>query len=256
MKIVLFANNNGYKQFLDAGFGEYLELVVGPYNKEEKYKELKKICTHKLVKHKKNTEIEFDFFIEEIKKIKPDLILSVCYSCYIPKEIFTLCPNSINIHGAILPKFQGCGTNIWNFLNFEKVSGVTSHFINEKFDEGDIIYINTFNIEDKDTIIEYIEKQKKATILNIKKIINIFIKKEEIIPIKQNKNESIYWKPYKDNDLIINNKMPKNNIVALLKAFYLSKRTLKLLKDDEYKYINTELALKNIDKFLKKEVYK
>lgn len=247
MKIVAFVNENGYKQLIEAGLDKEIVLVVGPHNRSKKYETLKRICKHPLIQHVKKSNNEFKGFVEEIKKIKPDLILSNSYSCLIPPEVFSIAPYAINIHGAKLPLYQGCGTEIWTFLNMEKNCGVTSHIINEGFDTGDIIYIEPFSLDENDTAIEYKEKRHHAIVGCIKKTLQ-FVREDKITKIKrvQSQNESLYWKPYTKEDLVIYSKMPMTYVESLVKAFYPSNDILEYPNGTK---INTQKALNDINEF-------
>src|SRR5690606_34341940 len=66
-------------------------------------------------------------------------------------------PNKIiNIHPALLPNYGGKGMYGMNvhkavFENKEKFSGMTIHYVNEHYDEGNIIFQDNINIEDCQT---------------------------------------------------------------------------------------------------------
>ena len=63
----------------------------------------------------------------------------------------------INIHPALLPKFGGkgmYGDHVHKAVleNHEKESGITIHYVNEKYDEGDIIHQEKVDVEKEDTV--------------------------------------------------------------------------------------------------------
>src|SRR5690606_29130067 len=72
----------------------------------------------------------------------------------IPEFIISAYPNKIiNIHPALLPKYGGKGmfgihVHRAVFENNEKNSGITIHYVNENYDEGNIIFQKTINITD------------------------------------------------------------------------------------------------------------
>ena len=79
-------------------------------------------------------------FIETIKNINPDVICVVAYGKILPKEILEI-PRlgCVNLHGSLLPTYRGAAPIQWAVLNGDKVTGVTTIYMNEKMDEGDII---------------------------------------------------------------------------------------------------------------------
>ena len=62
----------------------------------------------------------------------------------------------VNIHPALLPKFGGkgmYGMNVHNAVKKadEKQSGITIHYVNEQYDDGDIVFQKTCDLSDDDT---------------------------------------------------------------------------------------------------------
>lgn len=100
-------------------------------------KSLEKILKERGVKiyHTKNINNE----VELVKKIKPNIIISIYFNQHIGKEILKIPIYAINVHPAMLPKYRGMTPYIWAFYNKEKMTASTLHLISEKFDEGDII---------------------------------------------------------------------------------------------------------------------
>ena len=99
------------------------------------------------LKIKKNNE-----FIEKIKNIKPDVICVVAYGKIIPKEILEI-PRlgCINVHGSLLPKYRGAAPIQWAVLNGDKKTGITTMFMDEGMDTGDIILTEETIIGDDET---------------------------------------------------------------------------------------------------------
>ncbi|MGC9344938.1 MAG: phosphoribosylglycinamide formyltransferase, partial [Bacteroidales bacterium] len=85
-------------------------------------------------------------FLEELKTLNPDLIILAGFLWLIPAGIVESFPGRIiNIHPALLPKYGGkgmYGLNVHRAVieNGEKESGITIHYVNERYDEGNIIY--------------------------------------------------------------------------------------------------------------------
>jgi phosphoribosylglycinamide formyltransferase-1 len=87
-----------------------------------------------------------------------DLIVLAGFLWLIPPALIKAFPNRIvNIHPALLPKFGGKGmygkhVHSAVLASGEKESGITVHFVNENFDEGEHIAQFTCAVEDGDTI--------------------------------------------------------------------------------------------------------
>jgi methionyl-tRNA formyltransferase len=79
--------------------------------------------------------------LEILREIGPDLIAVVAYGRIIPNEIIDLPQyGCVNIHASLLPKYRGSAPVQWSVLNGDAVTGLTSMYIAEKLDSGDMIY--------------------------------------------------------------------------------------------------------------------
>lgn len=81
-----------------------------------------------------------------------DLIVLAGFMMLVPPVLVQMFPNKmINIHPALLPKYGGKG--MYGHFVHEAVvnagetqSGITIHYVNEHYDEGDIIFQATCNV--------------------------------------------------------------------------------------------------------------
>ena len=80
-----------------------------------------------------------DLFLYSIKALKPDLIFVVAFK-KLPEILFKIPTiGTINIHASLLPKYRGAAPINWAIINGEKQTGLTTFFINNIIDTGDII---------------------------------------------------------------------------------------------------------------------
>lgn len=83
--------------------------------------------------------------LQKCKLLKPDLIVLAGFLKLIPMHFVNQFPKKIiNIHPALLPKYGGKGMYGMHVheavvANGESKSGITIHYVNEHFDEGEII---------------------------------------------------------------------------------------------------------------------
>ena len=127
---------------------------------------------------------------ELIKCSGIDVILSYGYTHYIPKKVFSSVKYCINFHPGLLPEYKGCYTLYYGMINGEKEWGMTAHFVNEKFDEGEIILIEKFTLDYEKTgkeIVEYIWDE--VGINAVKNIVSMI--KENKIPSFSQKNSKM-----------------------------------------------------------------
>jgi len=78
-------------------------------------------------------------FIEELKTINPDLQIVVAFRM-LPAIVWKL-PSlgTFNLHASLLPQYRGAAPINWAIINGETKTGVTTFFINENIDTGNII---------------------------------------------------------------------------------------------------------------------
>lgn len=99
-----------------------------------------------------------------LEDTKPDLIVLAGFLWLFPSSILAKFPNKvINLHPALLPKFGGkgmFGINVHKAVlaNNEKETGITIHYVNEKYDDGQIIFQKAFPISSEETLISLTEK--------------------------------------------------------------------------------------------------
>lgn len=88
--------------------------------------------------------------VDILKNINPDVICVVAYGKIIPKEILEIPKyGCINVHPSLLPKYRGSAPIQWAILNGDKETGVTTMYLDEGMDSGDII-LQTKTPIDKD----------------------------------------------------------------------------------------------------------
>lgn len=79
-------------------------------------------------------------FIHQLKEIAPELIVVAAFGQILPKEILELPQyGCINIHASLLPKLRGAAPIQWAILEGEEVTGLTTMYMDEGLDTGDML---------------------------------------------------------------------------------------------------------------------
>jgi len=104
--------------------------------------------TCKIIYTEGRRSINRPVYVEEIKKLKPDVI-AVCGTSMLKKEILAIPPRGvINLHGGLAQEYRGVWTTHWALVNEQpEYIGATVHYVNEGVDEGNIIYQGRPGIE-------------------------------------------------------------------------------------------------------------
>ena len=97
--------------------------------------------------------------LEQLKGCNPDLIVVVAYGKLLPKEVLDL-PRlgCINVHASLLPKYRGAGPVQWSIINGEEETGVTTMYMAEALDTGDMLESASLKIGENETADELMER--------------------------------------------------------------------------------------------------
>jgi methionyl-tRNA formyltransferase len=97
--------------------------------------------------------------LEAIRVLRPDLMVVVAYGQLLKSALLEMAPlGIINVHGSLLPKYRGAAPIQWAVANGESVSGVTTMYLNERMDAGDMILKRELSIDPTDTGGSYHDK--------------------------------------------------------------------------------------------------
>jgi len=108
------------------------------------------------------SRINSNDFLEKVKGMDIDLIISVAAPVIFKKDIIQLPKyGCINIHHAPLPKYRGMMPNFWQMYHNEKSVGMTIHEINPKIDDGRIILQREVDIDQGETLDALIKRTKR-----------------------------------------------------------------------------------------------
>lgn len=92
-------------------------------------------------------------FIKKLKIISPDAIVVVAFGQKLSKEILNIPKyGCINLHGSLLPEYRGASPIHQAILDGKKITGVTTMYMAEGWDTGDMIYKKELKIEKTDTV--------------------------------------------------------------------------------------------------------
>lgn len=125
-------------------------------------------------------------FIRALKEINADLFIIVAFRI-LPVQIYTLpSKGSFNLHGSLLPKYRGAAPIQWAIINGEKETGVTTFFLEEKVDTGNIILQEKLILNDDDNFGTVHDKMSELGALVVLRTVNMI--EEGKIKLKQQEN--------------------------------------------------------------------
>ena len=194
-KIVIFASGSGtnaeniIKHFKSRNTGTVVSVFTNNPNAKVIDRAIKYHLSTEIFS---KDELNEGLVLQKINGIQPDLIVLAGFLLKFPESIVELYPNKIiNIHPALLPKYGGkgmYGMNVHRAVveNKEKETGITIHYVNENYDEGNIIF------------------QKKAPLL--------VTDTPEVVAEKIHELEQKYFPSVVEEVLISNSQLPTSNL--------------------------------------------
>lgn len=203
--------NKKNKTFLIIGFSPQIIEIINFCNKYQI-----NLYIISGIRQKNSNQIEKDLY-DKIKKIKfiniefisrlsnskiytdiinqkMDYIISLGSPFIFNKKIISLYKRKIiNSHGAPLPEYKGGGGLTWRYLNSDTRGVVLFHYIDEKIDNGEIIYFHNFTFPKNKIIYEWIKIQIKEERKGIKKILKLIYEGKILKSWKHPKLMSSYF---------------------------------------------------------------
>lgn len=132
----------------------------------------------KIFRKKEMQEAEFLDFL----KNQADVIVLAGFLLKIPESLISVFPDKIiNIHPALLPNYGGkgmYGMHVHRAIvaNQETETGITIHYVNEKYDDGAIIFQKKVSLEKSDTAEDVAAKIHVLEQENFPKVIENLLK--------------------------------------------------------------------------------
>ena len=138
---------------IDKPKGRGMKMVASPV---KEYAIEKNLQVYQPIKVRNNPE-----FLEEVKKLNPDLICVVAYGKILPQELLDIPKyGCVNVHGSLLPEYRGATPIQWAVLNGDKKTGLTTMFMNAGMDTGDMILKEEVEIGEDETTGELWDRLK------------------------------------------------------------------------------------------------
>jgi len=210
--------------------------------------------------------VDLDKVISEINKVNPDYGIVADFSFIIPKEIIDLFDiRLINIHFSLLPKYRGSSPVQFAILNGDDTTGVTFHVVDEKMDNGCILFQSGYKTNGTETSGELYDTLFKIAADKLPEVLEKY-SQGQITPLPQDKELATFTYSkshpkstfiFKEDALIEWGKKPEE-IDRLIRAFNPWPIAWSYLKDmEKSKCLDSRFKLKkHINKDLKVKIHK
>ena len=198
--------------------------------------DVKKYTLKNKIKTLQPSNLMDEEFINQIKGLKPDLIIVVAFR-KLPIEIFNIPRHgTINLHASLLPNYRGAAPINWCLMNGEIKTGVTTFYINEKIDQGDILLQKEIMIKNEDDFGSLYNKLSEVGAeLVVKTVEGIF--NNSLKPIKQNFIDDLKLAPKLNSENTrINWSRSTNDIIGQIKGLSPKPGAWTMIKNGENRF--------------------
>lgn len=184
-------------------------------------------------------------FSDVLQSLNPDIIVVVAYGKILPKYVLDYPKyGCINLHGSLLPKYRGAAPMQRAIIDGEKITGVTTMFMAEGLDTGDMLEKAEIKIEENDNFETVHDKLSEvgASLLvsTLRKI-----EASQIKAIKQDENLATYAKKIEKEDRLIDFSKDAENIHNLIRGLSPIPLAFTYLGEKLVKISDAQIAEKN-----------
>ncbi|MCE2787880.1 MAG: methionyl-tRNA formyltransferase [Sphingobacteriales bacterium] len=131
------------KAIIEAGF-DVVAVVTAPdkpagRGMQIQFSPVKKYALTKNIPVLQPKKLKDPTFIEQLASFKADIQVVIAFRM-LPEVVWNMPPKgTINLHASLLPDYRGAAPINWTIINGEKETGVTTFFLKQEVDTGDII---------------------------------------------------------------------------------------------------------------------
>ena len=154
--------------------------------------------------------------VDIIKKLKPDIMITVAYGQILTQQIIDIPKYGIvNVHASLLPKYRGASPIQTAIMKGETETGVTIMQTDIGLDTGDMLATQKIDIQEDDTAQSL---GKKLSILGANLLLEVIdnIEAGKVTKRKQLHSDATFTKKIKKQDCIINWQKSANQIKCLI----------------------------------------
>ena len=138
------------------------------------------------------TKIKDEEALATIRAAQPELIVVVAYGKILPKALLEMPTyGCINVHGSLLPQYRGAAPIQWAVLDGQKKTGITTMWMNEGLDTGDMLMKSEREIPFDMTAGELFDALCQDGAQLLSKTIDA-LQKGELKPEKQDDSKATY----------------------------------------------------------------
>lgn len=177
-----------------------------------------------------------------LKELAPDVIVVVAYGKLLPKEVLDI-PRlgCVNVHGSILPRYRGAAPIQWTVINGDEYGGVTTMYMGEGLDTGDIIEMYKTKVGENETSGELFDRLAKEGAKLLLHTLEL-IENGTAPRIPQNDEEATYASMLSKEMCVIDWSKPASEVHNLVRGLNPWPIALTTLEGKKVKIIETRVS--------------
>lgn len=138
--------------------------------------------------------VKDEAFLHILRKLNPDAIVVVAFGQILPLQVLELPQyGCFNVHASLLPKLRGAAPIQWSVIQGDEESGVTIMQMDEGLDTGDILLVERYQLDEKETGGSLFDKLSELGGPLMLRALEL-AEKGELQPVPQNEEEHTYAK--------------------------------------------------------------
>ena len=192
--------------------------VLGPKKDHNMYYDFKNFVYSRRLNYVDYDELDEPQLIEKIRALNVDAAVVCSFNYKIPRILLESTKDGfINVHPSMLPKYRGGNPYSRVIMNGETETGVTIHFMDEKFDTGDIIAQKPYHIHSKATMGTIFNELNVIGIELLLQVLRAY-ENQPLPRIKQPNGDFISGKGLSEQELFINYNKTAEEIERFVRA--------------------------------------
>lgn len=157
--------------------------------------------------------------IDQIRELKPDLIVVVAFGQILPKALLEIPPQGcVNVHASLLPRYRGAAPLNWCIVNGESETGVTTMLMDVGLDTGPMLLKKATPIDPDEDIHSLHDRMSELGAALLSETLD-GLKSGRIIPQPQDDIQTCYAPMLKKEHGVIDWQRPANEIHNQIRGF-------------------------------------
>ncbi|MEG1718709.1 MAG: methionyl-tRNA formyltransferase [Clostridia bacterium] len=194
------------------------------------------------------TTLKDNAVLDLLKELSPELIVVTAYGKLLPKYVLDFPKyGCINIHASLLPKLRGAAPIQWSIINGDTKTGITSMYMAQKLDAGDILIAKECDISPDETASSLHDKLMELSTSVLKETL-LKVENNTLEPKVQNESLVSYASLLTNENTVIDFNKSNEEVYNFIRGLSLFPAAKTCLNDVNFKILSSLISDEIIDK--------